>query len=231
MPSSLAPEGHGLRLITSACTYIAGGRVTGTVQLDSMRAQAENFLRVRIALRGLATVYGHACCCCARADTPPSAFVNESLREKKSTLCSANTPVIHRDVILWTYQGAYSEAPLDLPFSIDLPADLPPSFHARSGKNGGLMSYCLEVVAERHGMLHRDRRIAKVLTVLSRAQAEHVASADLLRQGVVKAWGSVAKTLRIRRWAWGERADVSTRVWRPRLYRAAYAALTHAVSV
>jgi hypothetical protein len=80
-------------------------------------------------------------------------------------------------------------------------------------------------------MLHRDRRIAQALAVLSHAQAEHVASADLLRQGVVEAWGSAAKTLRIRRWAWGKRADVSARVCRSRLYRKACAALTHAASV
>jgi hypothetical protein len=56
--------------VTSARAHIAGGRVTGTVQLDPVRAQAENFLRVRIKLRGLTTVYDHACCCCACADTP-----------------------------------------------------------------------------------------------------------------------------------------------------------------
>jgi uncharacterized membrane protein len=78
----------------------------------------------------------------------------------------------------------------------------------------GAISYHLEVVAERHGAQCRARRIGQGLPVISRAQAEHVASATLLRQGVVETWASAEKTLRIRRWPWGARADVSARVWK-----------------
>jgi hypothetical protein len=67
MPFSLAPEGYGLRLVLSARVHITGGRVAGTVQLDSVRAAAENIIRVRIKLRGVATAYGALCYRRARA--------------------------------------------------------------------------------------------------------------------------------------------------------------------
>jgi hypothetical protein len=67
MPFSLAPEGHGLRLVLSARVHITGGRVAGTVQLDPVRAETEGIIRVRIKLRGVATAYGDLCSCRARA--------------------------------------------------------------------------------------------------------------------------------------------------------------------
>jgi hypothetical protein len=109
--------------------------------------------------------------------------MNQSLQLQgiSTTWCSASTSLTRDDHTLWTYESAYPEGPLDLPFSMALPADLPMSFFARSGLDWGAISYHLEVVAERHGALCRARRMGQALPVISRAQAEHVTSADLLR--------------------------------------------------
>lgn len=122
----------------------------------------------------------------------------------------------HDDKILWTQaEGRYPPAGsniLRLPFEFQIPRDAASSFHTEDYRQEATISYGIEVVADRPGILRFNRRLGSVFPVLSMATREEAEDAFRLRQGWNGEWKTVERSEEIRKHLWGERSSVQAQV-------------------
>jgi hypothetical protein len=121
-------------------------------------------------------------------------------------------PLVRDEATLWTNQQPGSGV-LELPFEFTLPADLPPALHAHSGHwYKATISYAVQVVAERPGLLRFNRRIGQTFPVLPLATDEQAKVAPRLSQGWDGDWKTSEKTHLVRKGLWGDHAKVEGQV-------------------
>jgi hypothetical protein len=109
---------------------------------------------------------------------------------------------------------------LVLSFQFKLPDDLPPSFHLSVLHHEALISYTLEVVGSRPGLLRRDRLITKIIPVLPAASPAQWAAKTSLRKGWNDAWTTIFTEQKIRYGIWGDHshARAEARLRLPSVY-------------
>ncbi|KAJ7359077.1 hypothetical protein DFH08DRAFT_1074650 [Mycena albidolilacea] len=134
--------------------------------------------------------------------------------------------VMHKQVVplfpaqsqsLWTSSDS-AQADSDvvsLPFRFTLPEDLPPSF--AFGSYSATVRYSLEVVGERPGVFHRNRRVRRVLVVMPAATESQLIARESLRQGWNGPWKATTQDEKVRQGIWGEYSRVHVSVSLPDL--------------
>ncbi|KAJ7300754.1 hypothetical protein DFH08DRAFT_907930 [Mycena albidolilacea] len=133
--------------------------------------------------------------------------------------------VMHKQVVplfpaqsqsLWTSESPHSDSDIvSFPFRFTLPEDLPPSF--AFGSYSAVVRYSLEVVGERPGVFHRNRRVRRVLVVMPAASEDQVLARESLRQGWNGPWKAITQDEKVRQGIWGEYSRVHASVSLPDL--------------
>ncbi|KAJ7458867.1 hypothetical protein FB451DRAFT_1563751 [Mycena latifolia] len=101
-------------------------------------------------------------------------------------------PLVHTDLNLWThggtaFRGSEAGSPVIAhPFRFQLPENLPPSFHCSGNSCRATISYSLEVVGDRPGLLRANRRIRRLISVGWTGPWKDITRDQKLRVGL---WG------------------------------------------
>ncbi|KAJ6547161.1 hypothetical protein B0H19DRAFT_1164253 [Mycena capillaripes] len=181
---------------------ICGELIQGHVELNVPLALADGIQAVRVKLRG--SIYVEI--------TETSGSGND----RRSDTQRSRIEVLRADASLWTQDGPQTGF-LNLPFQFLLPDNLPPSFHCSVVDRKGLVSYAVEVVADRPGIFKRNRRIASVFSVVPPGAPQDLSFQRSLLQGWSGQWKAVVHEDRIRRGIWGEYSIVKTKLVMPAL--------------
>ncbi|KAK7023860.1 arrestin-N domain-containing protein [Favolaschia claudopus] len=186
---------------------ICGEFIQGHVELNVPLALEDDIEAVRVKLRG--SIYVEI--------TEHRSSTDSHGRHRSSTDTQRRrTEVLRADASLWT-PGGSQNGQLILPFQFHLPPNLPPSFHCTMTDGKGIISYGIEVVADRPGIFKRNRRIASVFSVVPAANPQDLATQHLLLQGWSGQWQSIDYEQRMRRGLWGEYSHVKTKLVYPGL--------------
>ncbi|KAJ7820625.1 hypothetical protein B0H13DRAFT_2377749 [Mycena leptocephala] len=121
-----------------------------------------------------------------------------------------SVPLIREKQTLWTPGSAFPKTGsqvLSCPFQFQLPENLHPSFHCSSEStslHAGAISYSLEVIAERHGRLHANHQIRRLISVVPAATPEQLLTRESLRKGWTGQWRDIIQEKKIRQGIWGD---------------------------
>ncbi|KAJ7287055.1 hypothetical protein C8J57DRAFT_1707454 [Mycena rebaudengoi] len=91
---------------------------------------------------------------------------------------------------------------LAFPFEFQLPQDLPPSFHCHVLDRTAAISYSLEIVGDRPGLFHRNRRVRRLISVVPAASNQQWLAKESLRQGFRGAWKLAGIDKKMRKGIW-----------------------------
>ncbi|KAI0364609.1 hypothetical protein BV20DRAFT_974263 [Pilatotrama ljubarskyi] len=183
-----------------AILFVSGYAVEGEVVLDFRALQQDNIQEVHVELRGLAkTEIKH----------------DKSVSKKEIQL-------VRVDASLWTRGTAYPPPDSDVlrvPFKLQLPPELPPSFQYSAGRKASVM-YSLTVVGVRPGTFQSNRRIRRPLAVVQKDDVGANVRQQLVTlatAGAEPQWGTIRKAERIRRGLWGDYATVDVQFSIPKM--------------
>lgn len=108
-------------------------------------------------------------------------------------LDSSDLQLVRADQTIWDQFNAPQGAQVfSCPFQLQLPPNLPPSFHYSHMNRKVAISYSLEIVGSRHGLFHANRRIRKIFSVVPAATGYELNANAALRQGP---WGGPWKPI------------------------------------
>ncbi|KAJ7185446.1 hypothetical protein C8R46DRAFT_379489 [Mycena filopes] len=166
---------------------VAGETIDGHIDFNLPLARKDGIERLRFEVRGVVKTqiyrqYGQVGM--VHKETFP-------LFSSVDSLWTSETPDTGSDVV-------------SFPFRYKLPEDLPPSFYCWEGT----VRYSLEVVGERSGILHRNRRARKVFSVTPAATQSQLLTKESLRQGWPGPWKEIKHEEKIRQGIWGEYSHV-----------------------
>ncbi|KAJ7935250.1 hypothetical protein B0H13DRAFT_1950194 [Mycena leptocephala] len=182
---------------------VAGETIQGRVELNVARAQDDGIESLCINLRGSIVT-----------------TIIESNTDGSDTKHERTIELINSAKSLWE-RGTVFPNPgshvLVLSFQFKLPDDLPPSFHLSVLHHEALISYTLEVVGSRPGLLRRDRLITKIIPVLPAASPAQWAAKTSLRKGWNDAWTTIFTEQKIRYGIWGDHSHARAEVKIPDL--------------
>ncbi|KAJ7104571.1 hypothetical protein C8R43DRAFT_1166199 [Mycena crocata] len=182
---------------------VAGETVSGLVELNVARAQDDGVESLRVNLRGSIITK-----------------IVESNSDGSDTKHERTIELIDSGKSLWERGTAFPNPGthvLVLPFQFKLPDDLPPSFHLSVLHHEATISYTIEVVGGRPGLLRRDRQIRKVFTVLPAASPEQILAKAMLKQGWGGPWRTVSAEQKMRPGIWGDYSHARAQVKIPNL--------------
>ncbi|KAF7338608.1 Arrestin-N domain-containing protein [Mycena venus] len=185
---------------------ICGELLQGHVQLNVPLALEDGIQAVRVKLRG--SIYVEI--------TESTTHTANGSTHSSSDTQRRRIEVLRADASLWTRDGPQMGA-LNLPFQFLLPLNLPPSFHCSVVDRKGVVSYAIEVVADRPGIFKRNRRIASIFSLVPAATPQDLAFQHSLLQGWSGDWKAVVYEDRIRRGIWGDYSVVKTKLVMPAL--------------
>ncbi|KAJ7684747.1 hypothetical protein DFH06DRAFT_17571 [Mycena polygramma] len=185
---------------------ICGELLQGHVELNVPLALADGIQTVRVKLRGSEYV--------EITESRRSGVGNNS--HSTSDTQRTRIEVLRADASLWT-QGGPQTGVLNLPFQFYLPDNLPPSFHCSVLNRKGIVSYAVEVVADRPGIFKMNRRITNLFSLVPAAAPQDIVFQQSLFQGWSGEWKAVVHEDRIRRGIWGEYSIVKTKLVMPAL--------------
>ncbi|KAJ7655687.1 hypothetical protein DFH06DRAFT_481925 [Mycena polygramma] len=182
---------------------VAGETIQGRVELNLARAQDEGIESLSINLRGSIV----------------TTIIEDNL-DGSETKNERTINLIDSGKLLWERGTAFPDPGshvLVLPFHFKLPDNLPPSFHLSVLHHEAVISYTLEVVGTRPGLLRRDRVIRKVFPLLPAASPAQILAKSSLKQGWDGAWRSVFFEQKMRYGIWGEHSHARVEVQIPNL--------------
>ncbi|KAI0642174.1 hypothetical protein C8Q79DRAFT_1003114 [Trametes meyenii] len=191
----LSRKTTGISLQVPPALYVSGRLVEGEVELDFRQLQQDNIKEVQVQLRGW-------------ADT--SYTINSSVIVER-------VPLVRDDVSLWSRIGPVQPPPgehtMRVPFRLELPPDLPPSFTYFGLKYAGTGSirYSVTAIGVRPGSLQLNRRVRVPLALVPK-DVEGVRVRErfsALTAATVSQWRTESRQEKIRRGLWGDYSILS----------------------
>ncbi|KAJ7702410.1 hypothetical protein B0H17DRAFT_1044255 [Mycena rosella] len=186
---------------------VSGEVLQGHVQLNAALALQDGIEHVRVKLRG--SIY-------VEITKHGTSGVGEN-RQRRSSTERRRIEVVRADASLWTQGIGPETGVLSLPFQFHLPVGLPPSFHCSVTDSKGIISYAIEVVADRPGIFKVNRRIASVFSLVPPATPQDLVFQQSLLQGWSGDWKAVIHEDKVRRGIWGDYSIVKTKLVMPAL--------------
>ncbi|KAI0641603.1 hypothetical protein C8Q79DRAFT_919106 [Trametes meyenii] len=177
--------------------YVSGCAIEGEVELNFRQLAQDNIQEIHVKLRGNA----------------------KTVITRDKTTLRDNIDLVRDDVVLWS-QGSYYPAPgehiLRVPFRLQLPPDVPPSFQYGGFMKAGRASvrYSVTAVGVRPGALQFNRRVRVPLALVQKDEDAHQARAKFtaLAAGDEGRWRTDFKEEKIRRGLWGDYATVQVQL-------------------
>ncbi|OBZ65059.1 hypothetical protein A0H81_14949 [Grifola frondosa] len=187
---------YGLMLHLTPILFVAGTTIEGEVELNFTELQEEQIDEVHIKLRGSVHTW-------IRND--------ETSFFEYTSLVRENAPIWSRGTVYPT-PGTHL---LRVPFSLNLPAGLPPSFHFRAFQRTASVRYSIQLVGVRPGSFRINRRIRRPLAVVPTDPAGALVS-SALRLGWLGPWRTAECQDKIRKGLlWGDYAHVKAELTLP----------------
>lgn len=169
--------------------HVAGMTLKGSVVLNVALAQEQRTESVHVKLRGYQRVW----------------------IQRGQTSFIQRVTLLKLDQEIWSPGVAYPAASshtLSLPFSFQLPDDLPPSFHFSPFGRRGVISYSIEIVGKRAG-LQRNRRIGRIVPIIPSASHPQAEATRLLTGGWSdQSWKKINVESNIRQGLWSSYSRV-----------------------
>ncbi|KAJ6473649.1 hypothetical protein C8R47DRAFT_1022495 [Mycena vitilis] len=169
---------------------VAGETIAGTVSLHLALAQEHRIEHLQIRLTGSISTY----------------VVHAQGYLIQTQPHTNEWGLLDSVLSLWSPGSASPEGGsgiLSIPFQFQLPENLPPSFHCNASPHGGEISYCLEVVGNRHSSFRANRRLQQLVWIVPAATQSQLLVKESLRQGLVESWRDIKHEQRLRRGIWG----------------------------
>ncbi|KAI0355529.1 hypothetical protein OH77DRAFT_1521078 [Trametes cingulata] len=176
--------------------FTSGCAVEGEAELDIRQLQQDNVQEVHVKLRGTA---------------------------KTEITCDKTTEtqvirLVRDDVSIWTRGTVYplpGSDVLRIPFRLQLPPDLPPSFHYRGPGRSAVIMYSVTAVGVRPGTFHFNRRVRQPLVLVQKDDGAGIKAkeqlAALASRRAEPTWRTWLQEEKIRRGLWGDYATVEAR--------------------
>ncbi|KAJ7503091.1 hypothetical protein B0H11DRAFT_2361119 [Mycena galericulata] len=173
--------------------HVAGEKIAGHVDLNVALAQEDHIEHLRIKFRGAITT--------------------------KITTSTGTTRVTHTETVPYANQSLWKQGitfpepgshVISCPFQFQLPENLPPSFHCSSNSHTGAISYSLEVVGDRLGLLRSNRRIRRRISVVPSASENQLLVKESLQQGWSGKWRDITQEEKLRQGIWGDYSHART---------------------
>jgi hypothetical protein len=101
---------------------------------------------------------------------------------------------------------------IHFPFSFQLPKDLPPSFYYMGAGYSSEITYSIEVVGHRAGLLHRNRRVGKIFPLVPAANIRGEPAIVGLLEGWKGRWKTITTGDEIRQGLWGRYSKIDVEV-------------------
>ncbi|KAJ7287064.1 hypothetical protein C8J57DRAFT_1116781 [Mycena rebaudengoi] len=167
---------------------VAGETLHGHVDLDVAEAQKNGIENLRIKFRG-------------------SIHTQITKTNGRITLTHKQTlPLLHSDQTLWTQGRTFPEPGshlLSCPFHLELPENLPPSFHCMADMRSATISYSVEVVGDRPGLFKANDRLRQLIAVVPAASQSQLQ--EHLRRGwPAGRWKDTVCEQKMRQHIWGD---------------------------
>ncbi|KAI0355530.1 hypothetical protein OH77DRAFT_1425040 [Trametes cingulata] len=176
--------------------FVAGCAVEGEVELDIRQLQQDNVEEVHVKLKGIAK----------------TEITRDKITDKQTI------HLVRDDASIWTRGTVYplpGSDTLRVPFCLQLPPDLPPSFHYRAGDKSASIMYSVTAVGVRPGAFHFNRRVRQPLALVQKADGAGIKAreelATLASTGAEPTWRTGSQEEKIRRGLWGDYATVEVR--------------------
>ncbi|KAK7057677.1 arrestin-N domain-containing protein [Favolaschia claudopus] len=187
---------------------VAGETLQGQVDVNISTAVEDKIENVRVKLRGSIVTK-----------------VTETKREYGSEGPKSEThykteriQVLHIDQQIWDHFNSQpGSETITCPFSIQLPPNLPPSFHYSHHNRSVVVSYSLEVVGSRHGVFHANRRVRRIFSVIPAANPFELNAAVALRRGWNGPWKPIANNRQLRHTIFGDYSEAKMELTLPDL--------------
>ncbi|KAI0364602.1 hypothetical protein BV20DRAFT_1125507 [Pilatotrama ljubarskyi] len=176
--------------------YVAGCAVEGEVELNARQLHEDNIHEVHVKLRGVA---------------------------KTEITCDKVTDreaihLVRDDVSLWARGTAYPPPGSDtlrIPFRLQLPPQLPPSFQYRGPAENASVMYSVTAVGVRPGAFSFNRRIRQPLAIVQKDDGPGIRAreelAAIAATGAEPSWRTEWKEEKMRRGLWGDYSTAEVR--------------------
>ncbi|KAJ7771806.1 hypothetical protein B0H16DRAFT_1364589 [Mycena metata] len=198
----MSPQAQAISLHFPTRVRVCGELIQGHIVLNVPLALKDGIEAVRVKLRG--SIYVEI------TESRHTSNGNRTDTQRR------RVEVLRADASLWT-QGDPQAGVVNLPFQFHLPPNLPPSFHSSVHRRKGIISYAIEIVADRPGIFKMNRRIASVFSVVPAATPQDLVYQEFLLQGWSGEWKAVVHEDKIRRGIWGDYSVVKTKLVLPAL--------------
>ncbi|KAL1944374.1 hypothetical protein VTO73DRAFT_3559 [Trametes versicolor] len=180
---------------------VSGCPVEGEIELNFRGIQEDGIEEVHVKLRGI---------------------VRTSVHRNKSTQIET-LHIVRDDASLWCRGGAYPPPGSDvlrIPFRLQLPPYIPPSFQHSERAREGSVRYSVTAVGVRPGIFQFNRRICVPMAVVP-FDAAGVAVRESLTATVASGaevdWKMAWREVKIRRGLWGDKSTVDVQLLLPNI--------------
>ncbi|KAJ7099484.1 hypothetical protein B0H15DRAFT_944899 [Mycena belliarum] len=194
------------------CVRVAGETLQGHVDVNIPIAMQDKMECVRVKLRGSIVT--------KVTETHHNAVQHSDVIHNKSHHQVQTIQILRIDQTVWDQsRNAQGAQVVSCPFQIQLPPVLPPSFiYERMLDRTAVISYSLEVEGVRHGLLHVNRRIRRIFSVVPPATPWEFNASAALHRGWTGPWKPFATNKEIRHGVlFGEHAQAKIEVVLPDL--------------
>jgi hypothetical protein len=195
--------------------HVSGELLTGTVELNVALAQERNIESIRVKLCGFGSTYVIAHDVFFSPRCPTSKIRDSRHMQYGESHFHQRFTVIKEEQTIWKVGSAHPDATahtLRLPFSIQLPAELPPSFcYAAFGRSGRIV-YSIQAIGERRGALQWNVRVRRKIPILPAATAAQIQVQRNLSAGWSGPWRTISIGEDIRQGIWGAYSRVDAEV-------------------
>ncbi|KAJ7503092.1 hypothetical protein B0H11DRAFT_1987778 [Mycena galericulata] len=175
-----------LTLHFSDYVRVAGEMMQGQVDVNVPKALEDKIENVRIKLRGSVV-------------TKITETEHRAGGESETHYQNQTVELIRADQSIWDqFSSPQGVQVVSCPFQLQLPPNLPPSFHHSQVNRKVAISYSLEVIGSRHGLFHANRRIRRIFSVVPAATALELNANAALRQGWGGPWKPISTNREIR---------------------------------
>ncbi|KAI0364608.1 hypothetical protein BV20DRAFT_974262 [Pilatotrama ljubarskyi] len=183
--------------------FFAGCAVEGEVELDVRQLYEDDIHEVHVKLRGVAKT--------------------EITRDKDTYREAVH--LVRDDASLWARGTAYPPPGSDtlrIPFRLQLPPQLPPSFHYSGVSKLASVMYSVTAVGVRPGAFSLNRRVRQPLAIIPKEDGHGVRAreqlATLAATRVEPSWRTQRQEEKMRRGLWGDYSTVEVRCSIPMIH-------------
>ncbi|KAJ6491707.1 hypothetical protein C8R47DRAFT_1214504 [Mycena vitilis] len=177
---------------------VAGEVLQGHVELNVPLAMEDKVEKVSIKLRGSIVT---------KLTETKREFGPEGA-ESKTHYKTQTVQLLRMDTEIWNhFNSPQGVDVLVCPFQIQLPQNLPPSFHFSHHARTVAISYSIEVVGSRHGIFHANRRVRKIFSIVPAATPWELNASATMRQGWNGPWKPIGNNKQMRHGIFGDYSE------------------------